>query len=222
VAGLLPTFFLDYGADTQSSNGPENMVFLAMDTGYEPSPSKTPHPSLNVWQEGRETVLRKLVPMGRALDTGKYRGGKGMSKHHTCMTFYATPTHRACEDLVLLSLLLDLGADPNNPMRGGKTAMHIFFKHYQDAAPDCSVWYDSMRVLLQNGASLNLMDGKKKTPLDYLIPLVDHPTVEARDMALSLLAFVLEHVKPDCISNRQRKMTVAASVRAARSLRKEV
>jgi ankyrin repeat protein len=181
------------------------------------------------WMKQREEVIRRLASTGLfEVDLPVHLP---LSYHHspdgtflpvygeTCLTASITAGgYSRAQETELLSLLLDLGANPNTPNGRGMTLIHCLL---EGCGRSTRVYapYESLRLMLRHGASLDIRDADGKTPVDILIEMM--ATEEGRTWGFRVLTYLLKHVEEGCISSDLRVHAVDAAGEAAISLASE-
>ena len=177
------------------------------------------------WLKGRNRVVRKLVALGMGLDTAsvqlEVRGTIDISSE-TCLTFCVLTPDRYTEqeDVEMVSLLLELGADPNTQNEAKRTPLHcMLYQTVAETDPDvCELMeehisYKSILLVLNHGASLDIADSDGMTPLDHAASMCQSRDKDEALRGFRLLIFLLKHVQPGRVSEdaRFRAMVVLGS-----------
>ncbi|KAK4445777.1 ankyrin repeat-containing domain protein [Podospora aff. communis PSN243] len=142
----------------------------------------------------------------------------------TCLTATILAwTGSLMEDLELLSLVLEFGANPNTRNSRGQTPIHCLLGIHSSAllkfARSCTL-YESLRLMLRHKASLDIPDGEEKTAVDILLDIM--ATEGGRTWGFRVLTYLLKHVEDGCVSAISRARAVTALGEAAISLASEI
>ncbi|KAK0652535.1 hypothetical protein B0T16DRAFT_387784 [Cercophora newfieldiana] len=104
-------------------------------------------------------------------------------------------------------MILEFGADPNIPNVNGMTPLHCLLELYTDKLEKKLITQDNREKYgKESGACLDITDENGDNPLDMVVALISMRKrgygSQVRQDGVDIMRFMLDNVKPGCVSER--------------------